>query len=417
MDVATRGDGDRRTKFVISARTGARFPARSGAELRQMLCTGAGMPDRNRATAVALLFAGASATVTALQSPPPRVPPPPETNVYELLDLGAPPAPTCSCVPHPFALPSYRPGWGYGSGPATPTENVPISDADRRRNAIWYAGEERELARRSADEGLAGNGHASLAVALHLSLHASIFGPDDRVEQEAVRWLTLAAQQGHVDAVRMLGSRYARGRGVPQDYALAAYWFDQGARHDDPVSMTAIGFLYAAGRGVEQNWPAAIKLWQRAETRTPLASRYLGDAYACGVGVDEDRERALAAYKRFADVEPSSSIQLGHMYVRGCAPQDDKAAVAAFRRAADQGYPEAQVELSDLLREGRGAEPNAYEAYYWARLAERRLEAGDLKKLAETRAGQATRLMSAFQTADADEMVKAIMDACAKPMR
>ena len=375
------------------------------------------MPIRRGAVAVALCIAGGAATIAAVQEPAPNVPPPPETSVYELLDLGAAPATTCSCVPHPFALPSYRPGWGYGSGPATPTENAAISESDRRRNAIWYAGEERDLARRAADEGLAGNGHASISVAHHLSLHASIFGPDDRIEQDAVRWLMLAAEQGHPDAFRLLGYRYARGRGVPQDYVMAAYWFDQGARRDDPISMTAIGFLSAAGRGVAQNWPAAIRWWQRAETRAPLASRYLGDAYACGVGVDEDRERALAAYRRFAEHEPSSSIQLGHMYLRGCAPPDDKAAVAAFRRAADQGYPEAQIELSELLREGRGAEANAYEAYYWARLAERRIESGDLKTRAEQRAAAAARLMSAFETTDADEMVKTMIATCAKPMR
>jgi TPR repeat protein len=375
------------------------------------------MPIRRDAVAVALIIAGGAATVAAVQQPAPNVPPPPETSVYELLDLGAAPATTCSCVPHPFALPAYRPGWGYGSGPATPTENAPISDADRRRNAIWYAGEERDLARRAADEGLAGNGHASISVAHHLSLHASIFGPDDRIEQEAVRWLTLAAEQGHPDAFRLLGYRYAHGRGVPQDYAIAAYWFDQGARRDDPISMTAIGFLSAAGRGVAQSWPDAIRWWQRAETRAPLASRYLGDAYACGVGLDEDRERALAAYRRSAEHEPSGSIQLGHMLLRGCAAPDDKAAVAAFRRAADQGYPEAQIELSKLLCEGRGGEPNPLEAYFWARMAERRLPAGDLKKRAAERAAAAARLVSAIEIAYQDRLLDEMIASMAKPMR
>jgi TPR repeat protein len=375
------------------------------------------MPTRHGAILLAMCLAFAGAGVHAVQGPPPNVPPPPETSVYELLELGAPPAATCSCVPTPFALPSYRPGWGYGSGPATPTENAPISDADRRRNAIWYAGEERELARRAAEDALTGNGHASFSVAHHLSLHAFIFGPDERVEQDAVRWLMLAAEQEHPDAFRLLGYRHAHGRGVPQDYAIAAYWFDQGARRDDPISMTAIGFLHAAGRGVEQNWPAAIRWWQRARTRAPVASRYLGDAYACGAGIDENRERALTEYKRFADVDPSSSIQLGHMYVRRCAPPDEKAALAAFRRAADQGYPEAQIELSELLREGRGAEPNPLEAYYWARLAERRIASGDLKKLAAARAGAAGRRLSSLEISAGNDSVQTIIEACAKPAR
>ena len=131
----------------------------------------------------------------------------------------------------------------------------------------------------------------------------------------------------------------------------------------------------------------------------------------------EDRARAVAAYRRFATKEISSGIQLGHMYVRGCAKADAKEAVAAFQRAADQGYPDAQIELSELLREGRGAEANASDAYYWARLAERRLAPGALKTRADESAGAAARLMSPTEISAGDDRVKAIMEAGAKPVR
>jgi TPR repeat protein len=376
------------------------------------------MRVRRLAFAVAVCLAAAAVTLEGLQYVPPRIPPSEAglPSVYELLDLGSAPAVTCSCVPKPFALPSYRPGWGYGTGPGVPLEDAPLSDADRERNRQWYAGEHRDAAA-LAEDALAGNGHASMAVASHLAVRKIILGPDDRVEQDVVRWLTLAAQQAHPDAYRLLGYHYAHGRGVAPSDTVAAYWFDQGARHDDPISMTAIGFLLAAGRGLTQDWPAAIRWWQRAEGRTPLAARFLGDAYACGIGVDENRERALSLYKSAATQDASSAIQLGHLYARGCASPDDKAAVAAFKRAADEGYPEAQIELSDLLRQGHGGEANPYEAYYWASIAERRLPSGDVKKVAQARAFAASRLMSAFETADADKMVTAMLTACAERRR
>jgi TPR repeat protein len=356
----------------------------------------------------------AAVAVEALQQLVPHFPPP-EASVYDILDLGPAPAVPCSCVPNPFALPAYRPGWGYGSGPAVPLENAPISDADRRTNREWFQQEE-EMARRVSDDALTGNPHAALAFAMHLSARTVIFGDDARVEEDAVRWLTLAAQQGHPDAFRLLGHRYAVGRGVKQDYAVAAYWFDQGARHNDPISMAAVGFLHAAGRGVPQDWAIAMRWWAYAETRTPIASRFVGDQYACGAGVAENKERALAAYKRFAGQDPSSNIQLGHMYASTCAPPDDKAALAAFRRAADQGYPDAQIELSELLRRGRGDEPNTLEAYLWARLAERRLPEGDLKKRAAASAAAAARLMSTLELSTQDEMVNAMITST-KPLR
>lgn len=359
-----------------------------------------------------MLAAGAIG-VTAAQ----HVPPPDETSVYAILSLGAPPPTVCSCIPNPFELPPHHPGWGYGSGPAVPFENAPISDEDRRRNREWFAQEDL-LVRRVTDEALAGNNpNASLAVVTHLGFRTAILGADDGVDAEAMKWLTLAAQQGHPEAFRILGHRNAAGHGVAQNYTAAAIWFDQGARLNDPISMTAIGFLRAAGRGASQDWAVAIRWWTYAENRSPLAARFLGDAYACGAGVAEDRARALATYKRIAEIEPSASIQLGHMLVRGCAPPDDKAAIAAFKRAADRGYPEAQIELSDLLLKGRGGEPKAMEAYYWARIAERRLPPGDLKKRAEERAAAAAQLMSALERTTQDEMVNAAIAAGARPLK
>lgn len=376
------------------------------------------MAARRWIFALASCIAAGAVTALSEQHIVPRIPPREAglPSVYEILDLGPVPAETCSCVPGAFALPAYRPGWGYGSGSAVPLEDPPITEADRRINAEWYAQEGANL--RTMMENAEGGNHAdSLAVATHLGLHRFVVGPDERVEQEAVRWLTLAAQQGHPDAARLLAGRYAHGSGVARDDASAAAWFDQAARHDDPVSMTALGLLFAAGRGVEQNWPSAIAWWRRAEARSPLAARFLGDAYACGIGVREDRERARAAYAQSAGMEPSSSMQLGYMYVRGCAGPDDKAAVSAFRRAADQGYPEAQLELSDLLLDGRGAERDPLEAYLWARIAERRLPPGPLKTRAAERAAAAARLEPAIVIASEDRMIDSMIASSAQPIR
>ena len=375
------------------------------------------MAARRWIFALASCLAAAVVTAAAVQHIVPRIPPREAglPSAYEILDLGPAPAVTCSCVPA-FALPAYRPGWGYGNGPAAPLEDAPITEADRRINADWYAQEGASL-RTMMDNGADGNHADSLAVAMHLGLHQFVVGPDQRIEQEAVRWLTAAAQQGHPDAARLLAGRYARGSGVARDDASAAAWFDQAARHDDPLSMTAMGLLFAAGRGVEQSWPSAIAWWRRAEGRSPLAARFLGDAYACGAGVREDRERALVAYAQSAGMEPSSSMQLGYMYVRGCAGPDDKAAVSAFRRAADQGYPEAQLELSDLLLEGRGSESDPLEAYLWARLAERRLPPGSLKTRAAERAAAAARLEPAIVIASEDRMIDGMIASAARPIR
>jgi TPR repeat protein len=370
------------------------------------------MPIRRDAVAVALFIAAGAATVAAVQHIVPRINPadaglPPADDFF---DLGPAPAVPCSCVPNPFAQSSYRPGWAYGSGAATPAGDPPLSEADHQRNRDWYVQEQRGIPA-MMDEGRAGNGSASLAVANHLGLYRVIVGPDERVEAEAVRWLTRAAEQGHADACRLLARRYVRGRGVAQDYAIAAYWFDQAARRDDPISMVAIGLLRATGRGVEQSWTEAMRWWRRAESRGPYASRYLGDAYACGAGVEEDHERAAVAYRK------AGGTRLAYMYLRGCARGEDKDAVAIFRSAADRGDPDAQVELSGLLLDGRGVEAEPLEAYRWARIAELRLPPGELKTRAAERAAAAARLVPAIVITYEDRMIGGMIASGAKPMR
>ena len=113
------------------------------------------MTIRRIAAAVALAVASGAGTFAAVQDARPRFPPPP-VSVYDFVDLGPAPSVACSCIPNAFALPSYRPGWGYGQGPATPGVDAPLSDADRRRNAAWYAEETKNLGI-EAGNGLDGN--------------------------------------------------------------------------------------------------------------------------------------------------------------------------------------------------------------------------------------------------------------------
>ena len=49
-------------------------------------------------------------------------------------------------------------------------------------------------------------------------------------DAEAVRWLRLAADQGHAGAQYNLGVMYADGEGVPEDDAEAAGWLRLGRR-------------------------------------------------------------------------------------------------------------------------------------------------------------------------------------------
>ena len=341
---------------------------------------------------------------------------PRETSVYELVDPGTPatmPFP-CSCVASPFTLPAFQPNLPNGSSPAAPDlGTAPALTAPLNLTRLL---EDRGSLPNVAEDARSGNGNASLSIAMHLR-DEHLVGGQPVIEEEAARWMYLAAEQGHVNAFMFLGYRFQHGLGVPRDDRIAAYWFHQGALRGDAISMVALGLRYATGVGVAQDFGAAVYWWQRTPGGTPLALRFLGDAHACGLGVPREPARALREYRWAAEHgDITSNIQLGHLYANGCTPPDDAAAIAAFRRAADQGYPEAQIELSELLRRGRGAEPSLIEAYFWARMAERRLNDGPLKTRAAERAKAAAALLSAEEIAAEDVMIgQMIADAKTTP--
>jgi putative methionine-R-sulfoxide reductase with GAF domain len=61
------------------------------------------------------------------------------------------------------------------------------------------------------------------------------------------------AEQGDSAAQLALGTRYASGQEVPQDYTAAARWFTQAAEQGSVIAQSALAAYYSSGRGVPQD--------------------------------------------------------------------------------------------------------------------------------------------------------------------
>ncbi len=72
--------------------------------------------------------------------------------------------------------------------------------------------------------------------------------PRDPVE--ALVWLNMAANSGHIKAQYDLGVMYRSGFGVQQDDALAFRWFDLAARQNDADAQHQIALMYKEGVSV-----------------------------------------------------------------------------------------------------------------------------------------------------------------------
>ena len=101
------------------------------------------------------------------------------------------------------------------------------------------------------------------------------------------------ADQGDADAQFGLGAAYAKGEGVPQDYAEADKWFRLAADQGYAFAQTSLGFAYYAGEGVPQDHAEAVKWWRKAaEQGNAPAQASLGVAYYAGHGVPKDYAEA-----------------------------------------------------------------------------------------------------------------------------
>jgi TPR repeat protein len=84
----------------------------------------------------------------------------------------------------------------------------------------------------------------------------------------AVRKIVPAAERGNARAQAHLGFMYQYGRGVPQNFGLAVYWYTRGAEQGNPVAQHLLGLMYDKGLGVVSDHVLAHMWLNLAAART-----------------------------------------------------------------------------------------------------------------------------------------------------
>ena len=124
------------------------------------------------------------------------------------------------------------------------------------------------------------------------------------------------------------------------------------ASEGDPAAQFNLGSLYATGQRVTQDYDEAVK-WLRkaADQGNFTAQNALGPLYGETNTVPEDYAEAVK------------------LYFRAVGPGEDLSAAKRYREAADQGDPFAQRGLGILYATGDGAARDSLEACFWLSLA------------------------------------------------
>ena len=153
-----------------------------------------------------------------------------------------------------------------------------------------------------------------------------------------------------------IGRRYAKGEGVPQDYAEAAKWYRKAAEQGVTLAQHNLSAMYAKGQGVEQDHAEAEK-WYRKATGQVDAEAQVSQQYS---------EEAARQRKSAEQGNLGAQYNLGLKYEKGRGvPQDYAEAVKWYGKAAERGYAGAQTKLAFMYSEGLGVPQNHAEAFRW----------------------------------------------------
>jgi TPR repeat protein len=114
---------------------------------------------------------------------------------------------------------------------------------------------------------------AFLSPAPAASLRAGLAAYDRHDFNAAASILRPLAIAGDPRAQSRVGYMYATGRGFPQNYNVAAYWYFRAANQGESAAQYMLGLLYDKGDGIQQDYIKAHMWLDLAAAHAPPKSR------------------------------------------------------------------------------------------------------------------------------------------------
>jgi len=202
---------------------------------------------------------------------------------------------------------------------------------------------------------------------------------------EALRWLTLAAQAGDPGAMHNLAVAYGGDHNIARNDAKALKWYAAGSETGLARSTYALAQYYELGRGLPVDIKQAALLYREAfeqgDKRAALRLGYLTgqgalDAYMPPhFGVDwtaaaarEGDEDAKNWLRKQAD-EGLRAAETAFALLLLDDPAQAADAVPYLERAAEAGEVSAQFELGMLYMTGLGVSLDYVQAHTWLNIA------------------------------------------------
>jgi len=225
--------------------------------------------------------------------------------------------------------------------------------------------------------------------------------------EKALKYLKLSANQGHENAIFLLGNRYANRFSDWYNKRLAIKWLKlslklgnfeaqyeiaklyrftnpklffscnkRAAENGDLKAPLEVGLCFFYGKGVKKNLNEAVKYFKQFSSLDEWfgkeAEYYLGLCYKNGLGIKKDLKLAIKHYENV--IKYSSSFegaysQLTHIYLDEGKYYDPKLAFKMLRKGCDKGFKDCFTNLGYCYSSGTGTKVNIPQAIKWYQLS------------------------------------------------
>jgi len=131
--------------------------------------------------------------------------------------------------------------------------------------------------------------------------------------QKALEMWMLLAYEGDAEAQYRLGLMFLHGTGVVVSTQEAVYWLSRAAEQGEPRAQYLLGAIYLSGKGLTSNREHGLEWWRAAAHNGNAAAQYgLGTAYLYGAGVPQnsaDASKWLTAALKTGSLEAGLLLQ------------------------------------------------------------------------------------------------------------
>lgn len=173
--------------------------------------------------------------------------------------------------------------------------------------------------------------------------------------KKAIDFLTMAAKNGHNDAMNELGVMYCSGEVVEKNYQEGIRWLEEAAEHDNSDACGNLGMMYLKGISFKTDPQKALGYFiKSANLGNEHAMQQVAEMYSEGIGTEKNEAVAQEWMEKIKEQEIYQKIE--ELCQSGEAAFDDDELESAL---------EYYLEAWDLIPQPRGG----YEGTGWVAAA------------------------------------------------